>query len=453
MPTTEIAGSTALSASYAAARYGPKAGAEAFVPSASNCGRQNAGWFGSLPMTNCLTCGRSTREHADVRSEHRLEKRALPRSRAADTGRRRARREGRPSIAARDRPVEELLVLDRRRASLGTKRTPMTVCRSPSSRHVAVQRRAAVVGSNLPESSFAPTSAAARGRRSGEERHGEHRLPTARIRIQSTDHGLPYCPPAAREPRVGEERVKQPPAPEADGIVGGEAGFASATRNRGLRASSSGDAPCSGRSHATFGPAPAGARCARAARRAPRAVGSGAPDSPRSRSSPAHVAEDERCGAEPCMSPSVTPEYSGMHERALSLDEEQLAAARRSLDHEPLGGAGEEVGRPPRRRRCPSRRSRSRSDRSERTPTRVRDDAPRGRARRRPSSSRSRSPSRRSGRCARRPRGWRRSARSGPPVVLRRSRSSTPCTRGELRELGVVGDELVKPALDVEALP
>ena len=33
-----------------------------------------------------------------------------------------------------------------------------------------------------------------------------------------------------------------------------------------------------------------------------------------------------------------------MDERALALDEEELAATARALDDEPLGGAGEEVG-------------------------------------------------------------------------------------------------------------
>ena len=56
-PTTAMSGSTPFSVSYAAARYGPKLGAERFAPVASNCGRQNAGWFGSFPMTNWRTCG------------------------------------------------------------------------------------------------------------------------------------------------------------------------------------------------------------------------------------------------------------------------------------------------------------------------------------------------------------------------------------------------------------
>src|SRR5712691_6387917 len=56
-PTTVMAGSTDFSASYAAARYGPNAAADAFSPLASNWGRQNAGWFGSFPMTNSFTSG------------------------------------------------------------------------------------------------------------------------------------------------------------------------------------------------------------------------------------------------------------------------------------------------------------------------------------------------------------------------------------------------------------
>jgi hypothetical protein len=56
-PITAMVGSTPFSVSYAAARYGPKRDAETFAPAASNCGRQKAGWFGSLPITNCRTCG------------------------------------------------------------------------------------------------------------------------------------------------------------------------------------------------------------------------------------------------------------------------------------------------------------------------------------------------------------------------------------------------------------
>jgi hypothetical protein len=56
-PTTLIAGSTAFSASYAVARYCPNVAAETLWPPDPNCGRQNAGWFGSLPTVNCLTCG------------------------------------------------------------------------------------------------------------------------------------------------------------------------------------------------------------------------------------------------------------------------------------------------------------------------------------------------------------------------------------------------------------
>src|SRR6187399_1455101 len=55
-PTTVSVGSTDFSASYPAARYGPNVRAErCLLP--ENCGRQNAGWLGSLPTTNCLTVG------------------------------------------------------------------------------------------------------------------------------------------------------------------------------------------------------------------------------------------------------------------------------------------------------------------------------------------------------------------------------------------------------------
>ena len=50
-----------------------------------------------------------------------------------------------------------------------------------------------------------------------------------------------------------------------------------------------------------------------------------------------------RAAREPCMSPSVTPEYAGCDERALALDAEQLSPALAPFDDEPLGGAGDEV--------------------------------------------------------------------------------------------------------------
>ena len=55
-PTTVSVGSTAFNASYPAARNGPNVRAERCL-APENCGRQNAGWLGSLPTTNCLTVG------------------------------------------------------------------------------------------------------------------------------------------------------------------------------------------------------------------------------------------------------------------------------------------------------------------------------------------------------------------------------------------------------------
>ena len=90
-----------------------------------------------------------------------------------------------------------------------------------------------------------------------------------------------------------------------------------------------------------------------------------------------------------------------------------------------------------RRPRSPSRRSRSRSARSGRRPSSGPACVPRGRARRSPSSSRSRSRSRPSGRSSRRRRGSLPLPCSGPAGGSRRSRSSTPCSRRELREPGM----------------
>ncbi len=84
-------------------------------------------------------------------------------------------------------------------------------------------------------------------------------------------------------------------------------------------------------------------RSARAARRAPRAVGSGDPDSPRSPSRRL-VAEDERVRRRAVDEAERHTRVQRVHERALALDEQQLAATPRALDDEPLGGSGEEVG-------------------------------------------------------------------------------------------------------------
>ena len=58
-----------------------------------------------------------------------------------------------------------------------------------------------------------------------------------------------------------------------------------------------------------------------------------------------------------------------VRQRSLPLDPQELAASLGALDHEPLGCAGQEVGNDRVDRGSPSPRSRSRSGRSERTPT------------------------------------------------------------------------------------
>ena len=71
--------------------------------------------------------------------------------------------------------------------------------------------------------------------------------------------------------------------------------------------------------------------------------GSGWPGKPSTSVAPALWQSTNTCGAEPWISPSVTPEYAGWHERALALDEEELSAATAALDNQPLGRAREEV--------------------------------------------------------------------------------------------------------------
>src|SRR5919112_6881157 len=56
-PTTTISGSTALSASYEAARKRANATPDAPVPFRLNCGCQKRVRFGSFPTTNSFTCG------------------------------------------------------------------------------------------------------------------------------------------------------------------------------------------------------------------------------------------------------------------------------------------------------------------------------------------------------------------------------------------------------------
>ena len=139
-----------------------------------------------------------------------------------------------------------------------------------------------------------------------------------------------------------------------------------------------------------------------------------------------------------------------MDERALPLDEEELrrraARPRRRATRPRRRGSR----RRPRRRRSPSPRSRSRSGPSARTPT----SSPRRRASRSSSTATVFFPIAQSEPTVRTivastsrfaPVGTLR-----PAGGLRRSRSSTPLRSRELGELGIVGDELVQAALDVE---
>ena len=171
-PTTAISGSTPFSVSYAAARYGPKLGAERFAPVASNCGRQNAGWFGSFPMTNCPDLRIDGRENFHVRAE---ERRGAPtRLELA----RRVRVDGEDDLEtgvgrARDRTIEERLVLDdegvARHEADADHRLP-----EAELGHARIQRRAAVrleLGRVVVRAHIGRE----RDRRSGEERSGENR--------------------------------------------------------------------------------------------------------------------------------------------------------------------------------------------------------------------------------------------------------------------------------------
>ena len=102
---TVIGRSTAFSASYAAARNGPKARADAFWPDASNCGLQNAGWFGSLPITKCLTSGyeRATAPAYEAKAAVPPSPASISRGGTVD-----GQNDAKPGcVRARDRAVEE----------------------------------------------------------------------------------------------------------------------------------------------------------------------------------------------------------------------------------------------------------------------------------------------------------------------------------------------------------
>ena len=141
-----------------------------------------------------------------------------------------------------------------------------------------------------------------------------------------------------------------------------------------------------------------------------------------------------------------------MVDRALPLDPEDRAVAGPpvALQHELLGGAGDEVadhlvdGDAPPGDRDPGLAG------GHELGAACPGAWPRGRAPGRPSSCPARSRSRRPARCAPTRRGWRRWARPGRPGARRRSRSSTPARGGRGGQLGVVAEEIVKAALDVQ---
>ena len=165
-----------------------------------------------------------------------------------------------------------------------------------------------------------------------------------------------------------------------------------------------------------------------------------------------HVAEHEEVRRAAVDQPERDAGVRRMGDRALALDEQQLAAALVTLDDEPLGRAGDEVGDdrvdgdPPARDRDPGLAGRDEAR------LRARAPAPRGRARARRSSSRSRSPSRPSARsCA----GTVRFAPVGTFEVggrLAQVAELDAVPRRELGQLRVVGEELVQAVLEVEPL-
>src|SRR3990172_3833850 len=128
-PTTVIAGSAAFSASYAAARYGANPAADAFARPA-NCGRQKAGWFGSLPTTNCFTSGYT--EATAATYEPNSDGDPSPASSSLGGYGYTASTTLRPASRAfgmiRSRSALSWMTI----GSLGLKRTPITVRRSPS---------------------------------------------------------------------------------------------------------------------------------------------------------------------------------------------------------------------------------------------------------------------------------------------------------------------------------
>ena len=88
----------------------------------------------------------------------------------------------------------------------------------------------------------------------------------------------------------------------------------------------------------------AGARCARAARRAPRSGGIGWPGQPSISVAPAAWQSTKACGADPWTSPSVTPEYIGWTSEPCPSTKRSLPPRRAPSTTSHSAAPGEEVG-------------------------------------------------------------------------------------------------------------
>ena len=178
--------------------------------------------------------------------------------------------------------------------------------------------------------------------------------------------------------------------------------------------------------------------------------GIGCPGQPSISVAPGAMAEDEEMRRRAVDEPERHARVHRVDERALAL--RRRAARRRGA--RPRRRATRRRRRGSRRRqrrpRCPSPRSRCRSGRSARRPT----ARPRRRASRSSSTATVFFPIAQSEPTVRTiVASTSRFAPVGtfrPSGGLRRSRSSTPCARASVDQLGIVGDELVQAALDVE---
>ena len=231
--------------------------------------------------------------------------------------------------------------------------------------------------------------------RSGQERRRREPLRQRGVRIPVHPSTGSPLPAAARSLEPGEERVKQALAPNRTGSSVGRpvsSATCSICPSRVLVTPDSGRVERDARDRRL---ARREARCARgSSTKLPQRRDRSGRGNPRSRSRRPHGRARSACGTDAVHEPERHARVHGMHERALTLDEQELAAAARSPRRRATRRHRRESRRRLRPRRCPSRRSRCPSDRSGRRPTRARVVAPRGRARPRPSSSRSRSRSR-----------------------------------------------------------